>query len=51
MSNFASVVGMVVSVQRRKGQTKNALSKLFYCCPDEKECEASFDAKMLMLDG
>ncbi len=60
MAAFASVVGMVVSIKKSKDLSKmgyisggrmQSFGKMIFDFPDESDCEASFDVKMLMLDG
>jgi hypothetical protein len=60
MAAFASVVGMVVSIKKSKDPSKmgyisggrmQSLGKMIFSFPDQSDCEASFDVKMLMLDG
>ena len=60
MSHVANVVGMVVSVKKNRGAGSERLSsgpnsdnfgKLFFHFPEEKDCEAHYTGKMLMLDG
>jgi hypothetical protein len=55
---LANVVGMVVSIKKKEGSAslllnskKNAVGKLFFSFPEDKDCEASYTMKMLMLDG
>jgi hypothetical protein len=54
---LANVVGMVVSIQKRKdgeiyerNKTK-AFGKLFNHFPEENEWERCYDTRMLMLNG
>ena len=62
MAAFANVVGMVVSIRRDNADTNsndkfsdgrkaNSFGKLFYDFPAEKDTEACYEVKMLMLDG
>jgi hypothetical protein len=58
--SFASVVGMVVSIKKNKelsrsGSVSNgkiqSFGKKIFSFPDESDCEACYQVKMLMLDG
>ena len=60
MAAFASVVGMVVSIKKTKelsrmgyisGVRTQSFGKMIYSFPDDSNCEASYNVKMLMLDG
>ena len=63
MPHVANVVGMVVSIQKGKGAkgagndrqlhgaNSDNFGKLFFDFPEEKDCDALYLVKMLMLDG
>ena len=56
---LANVVGMVASTRQNrvesekfsKGPNNESFGKLFFNFPDERECEALYYFKILMLDG
>ena len=60
MPHVANVVGMVVSIKKNRvggnerpvtGPNSDNFGKLFFDFPEEKDCEALYTMKMLMLDG
>ena len=56
MAHVANVVGMVVSIKHRLERQSNGpngdnFGKLFFDFPEEKDCEAIYIVRMLMLDG